>query len=195
MNCEHVKDELAVCFGQPEPPQGLLAHLESCQECLQFWNELRGMAGAMPANESFALEPWELDEAVAMVDRAIARQPLPMALRFRAAAQRWFRAVTDMRPLPAAAAVALVLVISLGTTRFELPAPDPDMSVELLSTSDGLFASIGDEIDDPGDDAVEALLSNFAQPWHSGTAEILIDDITDDEYEYLLQSLDVGDLL
>jgi len=195
VNCEYVKNELAIHFGRDELPPDVLSHLEGCQECRKNWDELRDMAGAMPTNEAFALEPWELEEAVAIVDRAVARRPLPMAIRFQEATKRWLRAVTDMRPVPAVAAVALVLIISLGTMRFELSAPDTDMVLEVLSTSEVSLATTEDDIEDPDDAIVEVLLSEFTQPWHGGSAEWLLDDITDDEYEYLLQSMDVGDLL
>ena len=195
MSCEHIKDELAIYFGQEELPQELRTHVEGCQECRAYWNELREMAVVMPGNDAFELEPWELEEAVAMVDRTIAQQPLPLAIRLRTAAQRWLSTLTDVRTVPAVAAVALVLIVSLGTTRFELSPPDPSLAVEVLSTSQVYFTATEDEIEDPDDAAVEALLSDFGQPWHNGTAETLLDDITDDEYDYLLQSLDVGDLL
>jgi hypothetical protein len=195
MRCEQIKDALVVHFGQDELPRELASHLEDCQTCRESWDELRAIASALPGDEAFALTPSELESAVAMVDGAIKPKPLPMTAKLQAAARRWFGTLTDLRPIPAAAAVALVLVVTLGTTRFEIAEVDTDITVEVLSTSAVSLTATENDIEDPDDATIEALLSDFTQPWQGGTTERLLDDITDDEYEYLLHNMDVGDLL
>jgi len=193
MTCDNVKDELLIGFGRESLPEVLMRHLEQCDDCRGFWEELTQLSGALPENDAFELEEWELDAAMARLDRAIDRRPLPWPARLQVTLSRWLGSLAEVRSIPAAVAVVLVLALTLSTTRFEQMPENTELLASLLA--DTTVVMDEDDVEDPDDMTVEALLAEYTSLWRTGSAELLLDDITEDEYEYLAKSLNVGDFL
>lgn len=185
MKCEKVQDELLLYFGRQELPEQLREHLSGCAECERFWLAAASVAQSLDRDEDFYADESEVEGLVARVDNAIDNIELG---KFSRTASIW------KTYLPVAAVVALMIGISLivfllgsfGSERSQM-ASDGDDSL-LVLYEEGTSAELNEE-------DMRALLYDFATEQHESASEQLIDDLTEEEYEYLQKSLDIGEIL
>ena len=65
------------------------------------------------------------------------------------------------------------------------------MSVETVIADEVNIAAY----DEPDDDMISALISKYSSEQEYGASEALLNDITEEEFEYLMDSFDPGDML
>jgi hypothetical protein len=100
-----------------------------------------------------------------------------------------------MRWLPAAASVLLVVGVGIGG--YFMGRTNLNPATATIDQPTALLLGSVDEsdYDEPDDPTFEVLLSQFTTDRPFDASEKLLDDITDEEMEYLTQNFDVGDLL
>lgn len=95
----------------------------------------------------------------------------------------------------AAAAIVLVAGASMIGFRFGQDTGGT-VSTDTVLVADASTVAAAEEVEVALDhDQVALLIQEFAGDYASGAAERLLDDLTDDEMNYLEQTFDVGDLL
>lgn len=185
MNCQQIKDELLTLVGSETMPQEIQEHLNTCAGCRTFWAELTALTGSLGSDENFYLGETELQSAVDGVDARIDQLEMRKVTDVRSA---WYSYV------PAAAAVILLVGISIsaylmgwftrGDGQAELTSPDTAWVV--LENGDL------DVIDNGSFDYVMYQSTAYD---YTASAELLYDELTEEELEYLDENFDVGEIL
>lgn len=192
MTCTECREQLELSFGQTVPDAGTIQHLNSCAGCSMYWEQLVALAQDLSGDAQFSVDNTAIDKLVQEVEDAI-QPPMDMASITQQKSDKvstW----NLMRLLPAAAAV--LLVVGVGVGGYLVGRTDRDINTT-SSYSTTLLPSTDDETayDEPDDPTFAVLLSDFAADRPYDASEKLLDDITDEEMEYLAQNFDVGDLL
>lgn len=193
MTCTEYRQELEQSFGQTLTEADTIQHLNSCAECREYWEQLASLAQELPDDSQFHSDDATIDALVQRVEDAI--QPsvdiAPITQQESDKVSTW----TWMRLLPAAAAVLIVVGVGIGG--YLLGRNDINQTTGIDDQSVAMpLGSIDDiDYDEPDGPTFEVLLSDFAADRPFDASEKLLNDITNEEMEYLTRNFDVGDLL
>lgn len=185
MTCRECQMQLLDHLGFENLPADLVRHMEDCPECIGLWNELNGVAGYLGDQSLFAPTPAEAATMLVGVNRAIDAMEERSLFDWRTLVGRL---------VPLAASVILLLGLGLSGRWYEPAAPSPDTVTYVIDEySLGMdLAAIEDQLDDR---AVDLLVDEFSHKIAAEPSETLLEDLTAEEYEYLTQNFDIGDLL
>jgi len=190
MNCEQAKERLDLAFGLSELGEDLTAHLDGCPDCAAYWSEIRSLVRVLPADEDFF--PSDEDRAMA-VEGVLAELGPDRAPGLLARLRRWWTVSWNWRPVPVAATACVALLAALVLIQPN-PAPslgESEVTTALLLTSEADLEAYS-EMEESD---FESLLEAYNTRLGGLPSEGLLDDLTEDEYEYLLNSFDVGEIL
>jgi len=187
MNCSECRDELLLRVGQAEPlPSGLRDHLNSCDECRKIYQELKVNCERLGNDTDFVPDGLTEEQFVAAVERRIER--------VRPSRVTW---VAWRRYVPVVAAILIVFAITLLGYR-ELRIEHDNGVVQTADTlvSDGLLWTLYDqEINDFDDEFFNLILSDFVIDRYFDAGEQLLDDLSEEELQYLQENFNVGEIL
>jgi len=200
MNCQLFQDELLLYAGQDRLPDDILNHLESCTVCREVWGEIQTITERLGDDNDFVPVDLNADQFVADVERKIeavsVRTEVSSHLRDQSERVTW---IGWSRYLSAAAAILMLVGISLigswesgkyantGSVIFD-SLTGLDRSVSLL----WLYES---EVDQFDDDVLSVILSDFGGNGYFEASELLLDDLSAEELQYLEENFDVGEVL
>ena len=188
MNCSHFQDQMLLLFGQKQLPEELQSHLAECPSCWDFWEELTGMNEKLGGDDLFFPNDAQAEQLASEVDTVIEkieRDNVPVVTRIR---KGWYERV------PIAAAAALVLGIAIGTYLAGRTAFDTG-GAEIASgiTSVASLYEVGNE--ELQESTVGSLIYDFTAQHSYEASEWLLNDLTEEELDFLENNFDVGDLL
>ncbi|MDH4155781.1 MAG: hypothetical protein OEW00_00695 [candidate division Zixibacteria bacterium] len=189
MDCRTVRDQLMLSFADESLPADVARHVEGCPECTRYLRELQIIGERLGTDDLFYPEVAELKRLVTAVDRQIAE--------LEPAAARPAR-VTPLRPAFGYLAAAAVVVLVAGVYLVSyLSGINGEGGIAGLGRVDTVFQSADEEAElyEPDESSVGMLLYDFVDGRKLTAGEVLLDDITVDELEYLEENFDVGDLL
>ncbi|MFQ5498142.1 MAG: hypothetical protein ACE5FH_00580 [Candidatus Zixiibacteriota bacterium] len=192
MTCEEYSDRLLECVGSVNLPSDLAEHLSECEACRNAWTELKRLAESLAADADLSLGDEEIERLSRAVDLRIqqldaAPTGIPKKLRARTF-PGWPRLL--------ASAAVIALVLGVGAIGYKLGQHSPPLQAESDSTGSAYVSSVGEVQSSALDESdIEGLLSDYAQNYSSGASSQLLDDISDDELEYLQTNLNVEGLL
>ena len=179
MNCKSLQHELYEYLGEPQLPQRLEEHLGGCEECRTLWNELLSLSNHLGVDELFYPEPADTDSLAARVDRALDVRDTPR--------RRPVYSLTKYL-VPMAASVILLFGISKFAGWIN--------HTETSRGIDTVYCYVGDAAAEDFDEStINVLLQDFADHPSVEASEWLLDDLTEEELEYLKENIDVGELL
>jgi len=182
MNCNQVREWLDLNIGC-EPSSDIAGHLVSCKECAAFKSELDELTSLFETpNDRF---PTDLD-ATGLAESTISRLEHKTKV---ISLVSWRRLSTR---LVTAAAVVLVAVGSYWISNDKTATEPPIVSD--LDYNDIQVVLPESELQ-PDDATVQSLYSGLVNVESSMAAEVLLDDLSTDELEYLQKNFDVGELL
>lgn len=187
MKCQEVQTGLYEQFGVAELPDEVMVHLAECDECRGIWAELQEAGSRFGNADGFALNDFEANRLLAAVNDGIdaAREQVHAG-----GAWPWIRWA-----IPVAAAIVLLLGIAfLGNEA----GPDFVSVIDsmLLQDTDTAAETIEMALyDDMDAGTVDVLLEDYSTRPLAEPSGLLLEDLTDDEYEYLAKNFDVGELL
>lgn len=188
MNCSHFRDQMLLLFGRKQPPEELRAHIADCPSCRAVWEELTGVSEKLGGDDLFRPDDLQVEGLASRVDTAIekmGRDNVPVAT--------WIRRLWHER-VPVAAAAALVLGIAIGTYMAGRTALESPVAEFAFEGTDIVSLYEGADVDlDEG--TVDALIREFTAQHGYEAGEWLLDDLTQEELDYLEENFDVGDLL
>jgi len=188
MNCSHFQDQMLLLFGQKQLPEELHSHLAECPLCRAVWEELTGVSEKLGGDDLFFPNDSQVEQWVSKVDTAIEkieRDNVPIVTRIR---KGWYERV------PIAAAAALVLGFAIGTymagrTAFDTGGAEVAFSINGVA---GLYEGGDEELQES---TVGSLIYDFTAQHSYEASEWLLDDLTEEELDFLENNFDVGDLL
>ncbi len=188
MNCSDCRDGLLLHFNQAETlPAEILHHLQSCGECRHLYEQLEVIGGRLGDNADFMPDGLTEDEFVAAVERRIDRlEPSRVT---------W---IGWRRYLPVAAAILLVLGITLvgyRQVRIGYNGGNAKETAEVYDQGSLLWALYDTEAEEIDDDVFDLILSDFVTKGYFEAGELLLDDLTEEELQYLEENLDVRGIL
>ena len=174
MNCDRVQEELLLLFGSPLIPNELQEHIEQCEQCRRFHEELSGLSRNMPDDDLFYPTRQEAEKIQKRVESGIASRSI----------------FSSPRVLAVAASVFLVLGVSYISFRGGDSGGPGDNKTE-----DTIRAQSGDMETELDAESIEILFENVASDPYRGGYELLLQELTDEELDYLEQNLNAGELL
>ena len=185
MKCDLIKDKLLESFGNTKLSSELRNHLNECTECRQYYQELLSITEDIGGEDNFNLTQAEREQFVAKVDEKIDQHEL--------------RKVTDITPkwksyVPVAAAIVMILGIALVSQLSYLF--DSSDRINITENHDSLWINIDKtEIEFVNNDNYENVLIDYSSIDNSVSDEWILDDVTEEEYQYLLDNFDIGEII
>jgi hypothetical protein len=186
MNCDKARELLELSFGSNDLPAELIRHLQECQTCAAFQAELNELSTGLGSDDDFVLAPADLERAVNAVGSAIAPQETTVVTSLR-----W------LRPMIRIAAVVLVVAVSFSAYQIGKYSGPSATSGDVSSSTYGDIVALweGPLENEMDDDFVSILIEDYSDGNYYNAGEALLGDISEEELEYLLENLEVGELL
>jgi predicted anti-sigma-YlaC factor YlaD len=182
MNCEQVREELDLFLGQSELPEEMKAHLATCDECRAYAEGLTSLASTLGDDSAFAPDIFESNKLAWAVEDAIKKPAAPK--------RSWF---ANARYVAEAAVVLLAVAVGVDqyrrTTTVELPSSVDSVKIVQLDTNPLLTDNL-----QVSDAELEQMLLDYSTQDESAASELL-QNLTDEEMQYLEKNFDVGELL
>ncbi len=177
MRCERVQEELMLNIGVEALSPEVLEHVGQCAECRAVKDDLDRVLPNALSDQAFSLSDQVLREIQEKVEKSIAPQ----------------RIFSVQRALAIAASVVLVVGVSYVGFRsggiddpFNLP---PDSSADTFVQT---FDWLESDADSP---SMDALFESVDSDPYRSSYDLLLEEITDEELEYLENNLSAGELL
>ncbi|RKX27653.1 MAG: hypothetical protein DRP45_00405 [Candidatus Zixiibacteriota bacterium] len=186
MNCEQVQQQLELLFGSSDLPKDILAHVEECSACRAFNDELAELGGRFQNDTGLELSEIEIERAVANVAARI--EPRDE----RRLSPRWLTGLSRV------AAALFIVTISYGAYTIGQQQASDDWTSAVSTgqqTGDNLVYIETDEEAQMDNELVTVLIQDFSSGRSFDAGETLLGDITVEEMEYLVENMNVGELL
>jgi predicted anti-sigma-YlaC factor YlaD len=196
MDCDHARREILLGFSRDQETllsPFLRVHLADCDDCTVFYAEQARLAAIMPDDSRFHPSPAETATLLRTVESRIDRLQESRSL-WQSAADRWSSRWNWRQLIPAA--VSLVFTFALGMLASQVLVGGDQSGVIVSSQAvDPLGIDAGLAETEPDDTTVTTLLWDVSASYQSGAGDRLLVDISEEEYDYILNNLDVRDLL
>jgi len=185
MKCDLIKDKLLENFGLLEMPDYVTAHLDECDECRLYYQELLDIKSNVDREDEFYLSQQDQEQFMVQVEQKIDKHELGK--------------VTNVTPkwklyIPVAAAIVMILGIALIS---QIPNLfNGSDQTDITEIDENLWIKIDNaEIEFVNNDNLENVLIDYSSVESSINDEWMIDDVTEEEYQYLLDNFDIGEIL
>jgi hypothetical protein len=198
MNRREDFDDMELFFGRKDPDSG--ANDQPLDNAtLRDMKRLQTLAEHLGADGDFYPDDAEVDMMVARVDGAIdqLRPAGNYTFRSKILAMSWLRRAT--------AVAAVVLLLGTGFLAYlehraaQQPPSLDDVSYETVLMSmrkpDVVAAAIGTDYQALDDDAIDQLLYEYTSNARFSAGERLLNDLSEEELNYLQTHFNVGDIL
>ena len=191
MTCNEVREILDLSFGNDRLPAELLAHLQDCPDCAAFHAELIDLEIEMGDDTVSPFTPSELERAALAVDAKIQPNTTVTVLP-----HRW------MQPMMRVAAAVVLVAASLVAYQAGRHGTTTDTATATATTSQqseeyGALSTLwaSDLEANMDENLISQLIDDYAQDSYWGAGDDLVGDITEEEYQYLMEDFEVGELL
>ncbi|MFH2036234.1 MAG: hypothetical protein ABIJ45_07525 [Candidatus Zixiibacteriota bacterium] len=182
MNCNEFKNSLDERFGDIVLTESENEHLKNCPECREYYN------GTMELNN--CLSGFTVESA-SPIEFALMNEKLDRRIdRFVNRAFGFYR--FGVRYGVAISAVVLVMFVSMIPNLSQLPQ---NYDSSLVPQYSYFETQTVDEDATLDDDYIGLVINNYSANNGYNSSNILIGDIEEAEYEYLMENLNVGDIL
>lgn len=182
MSCTQFREQLIDQFGQSDLSSELATHLETCHECRQLWEELRGLQSEMGSNADSYPSAHESELVAKLVDQQISSTTKATDLR----QVSWLRY---------AAVAATVAIVSISTVVWKMSGGSVPVVTNVDTVSQAFDSTSTDTDEEMSAGAVATLLEDYAGHGSLTAGENLLGDLTDEEAAYLESKMSVGDIL
>ena len=179
------RDELFEQFGNKKLPDELKRVVESDDDLMREWEELQSLEAELPTEDDFKLSDPELDELCEGVGKILDGANVTPVTASRSISPVWQRSIAF------AATLALVAISSLIFNQYQ--STEEIASVD--TPIDLTFGANSDEAVDLSDPMSDALLLNYTNRVDVEPVSMLLDDLTEEEFEYLSENFNVDELM
>jgi len=186
MNCERIQDQLLELFGEKEQSEQIAEHLRGCPECRAFAEELEELSKAAGSNEDFFPDPEITEALIAGVEQKIDRIETTKAVPLHAAWRSYVPAVA-----------ALLVVIGFSATAYMLNVFSSQRSLTARGEGDTTVAVVAEGVQPDSLNAgdINYILNDYTAQRNGTSSDYLLEDVSQDELEYLENNLKAGDFL
>ena len=188
MDCSRFQNEVLLWFGQEGLPEELRDHLAQCPTCRAVWEELVVVSKRLGEDGLFHINDIQVERLASQVDTFLEKHE-----------QDTVGVVTRIQKIwhayaPVTAAAALVLGIAIGIYVAGKPAFESTVTGIPLDEASvvGLYEKNDEELNEG---AVGALIYDFTTQHSYEASGWLLEDLTEEELEYLENNFNVRDLL
>ena len=188
INCEKAYELIQLHFGYDELPEDLLDHLAKCDSCRTYYDEMMSLAGDFGSDVDLPFTAEDIDRAVAVVEGRIDRQPTVV-----------FSPAKWLRPILRVAAVLMVVGLSYSSYQLGLES-NFNAGLDTLQTADAEVDRLAILLEYDADEEIDEgmigiLIDDYCSVISYEATASLLDDISEEELEYLTENLEVGELL
>jgi predicted anti-sigma-YlaC factor YlaD len=182
MNCGLCQQELSDLFGRSRLPQQITDHIDTCPDCREVYDEMVLLSERMGANTDFTPDRDRLKQLVANVEQAI------VSIRGQ-------NSNNSFRNRFLAIAASVILMFGVASISYRLGTISGNKKI--VTTEGGSRQGIGmpDEEETLDETTISILLDDYIFETGYEACELLLDDLTDEEFDYLKKNLDVGGML
>ncbi len=185
MSCDRFKEELFDYIGFDDLPNSIKEHLSECPECQTFWSELNSYGDKLGNESEFYPDESISDAFVGEVNARI--DELESETK-----ETPIKIINYL--LPIAASIVILLGISLSSGYLG------NSETNITNNFSGdLYMQYGSYLEEDEDEMdielLDELLNDYSTSVVSASDEQLLDDLTDEEMEYLKTNFDAGDIL
>jgi uncharacterized protein YkvS len=186
MNCKDYQNLILESFGKNIIQEELEKHLQDCAECRKFKNELGTLSVKLGGDELFSLEQFEVEQMVKRVDAQI--DDIETDKEFKSTPMwKYF--------VPVAAAIFLVLGIAFVGNIIQMFDSSGGVA-ENEFNEDTVIALIDiNDIEDYSNISIEEFMPDFSNQNRDISDEALENDLTEDEYQYLVENFNIGEII
>ncbi len=187
MNCHEIQEMILLHFGH-ELPNEVRDHLERCPDCRTFFEELAAEEEQLGTDELFYPDDEQVERMATQIEVLISSSDSEKSGFEKPQRGIW------RRYLPVAAAAVLVLGLIWGAYQSGIrffSAPGDSSTVDSIAW----VSQNGGEKTELDENTIEALLYDFTTQNSYEASEWLLDDLTEEELQYLENNFDVRDLL
>jgi len=186
MNCRELKDSLNERLGALFLEDEEKRHLQECARCREYYESLKAMEATLQDTPAASLDPNEFASMQMKLDERINRYQMRAISFYR----------LSLRFGTALGAFLLVAVISFWSgLDIGLKSYD-ETSLSMYDTYYLVYdTDIVEDEQDMDDDYIDLLLYEYTNDFGFNAGDILLEDITSDEMEYLEKQLEIGDIL
>ena len=181
MTCQQVQEELDLTFGVEPLSEQASAHLASCDVCRAYAAELTSLTESLGDDAVFAPSIFESNKLAWAVEDA---------MNHPAKQRSW---TSRIRYIAAAAVVLLAAAIGVDQYRrtITVDIPTSKDTTQLASTDTSLLPSTTLDLTNT---ELEQMLLDYSTLDDDAASEVL-QNLTDEEMQYLEKNFDVGELL
>ena len=185
MNCNEVKDLIFESFGVQENNEALQKHLSSCEDCRKLYETLSSQAQKFGTDKNFELSESEQANLLEKINADIDQHELNKVIKVEPAWKSY---------VPMAAAILLVLgvgfisqlIFKFGNGTETATNQDERVSYVALTVEDVTeIKSI--ELDE--------FVDQYSSQYDIDDEINMLDDLSEEEYQYLNENLDIGEIL
>lgn len=182
MNCRHIKKSLSERLGDLDLDERERSHLESCPDCLKYYQSLERLERSLRGVEVEPLSEAELVSIRDRIDEKIDRY-LSRATGFYRLAVRYGTSL---------AAVILLLAVSLVSGLYPVNKGKDVTELQLSRLLDEPQILYEAELDNG---YFSLVLDDYTHDYGFSTAEEILGELSDEEFDFLMINIDIGGIL
>ncbi len=183
MNCNELKDSLNERFGDIVFTDSENEHLDICSDCRAYYNSMAKMDINLSQISIEPASPVEFAQMNVKLDRRIDS--------FVNRAFSFYR--FGIRYGVALSAFILILFVSMIPQLNQLPNNYDSSTTTQYSYYDTQTSEENETLDD---EYIDLVIDNYSSNnGYNNSSDMIIGDLEEDEFEYLIENLEVGDLL
>ena len=197
MNCKDVIELLVTGFGFDDLPAELRQHIDQCPDCMALQQELQSIHRKVEQSSEFDFTDAEIENAVAGVEKRLDAD-IVSTITAKQNSSQFTTFANWLRPMARIAAVVLFVAATYGAYRVgQLQVGTSPGIDSLVVSGDGIDESdwLDSNTEYMDDAMISTLIDDFSDHGYFEAGEAILDDLTDEEMEYLIENFDVGDIL
>ena len=184
MNCEKCQNQLYELFGEKQLPDEIQKHVDTCNGCYELLTELQNVKAGLGTDEQFVEGMIDPDRMVETVNSKIDKLEISKVTSIA----RWKTFV------PAAA--ALVIIVGVGFLSQIMLKIDPSQSNNRIDSIPPVLVKLSQiEIDELNKSDFNEFVDEYSYEYGFDEELESMDDLTEEQFQYLQEHLDVEEIL
>ena len=184
MSCKNYEEEIFESFGTIDISNDLQSHLKSCKACNEIYTNLHALSTGIGSDDLFYDSENAIEKRVDEINTKIDEIELSKVI----SPARWKSYV------PMAAAIFLVLGIGL-ISKLVLYNNDTNLVADLSQNETTLVSLNATETKALSEIEISEFVDQYSSEYRLDNELSLLDDISEEEYQYLEENLKIGEIL
>ena len=186
MNCKDIQDTLLENFGVFDISEDIKNHLRECESCRAYYSELENLHKRMGTDNTFKLDEHQITNITEQINEKIDTLEVEKETK---ATPMWKYFV------PVAAGLVLVLGLALVGNLIHWFENGNGLAMNDDYTDSVMVVISQTDLEDYSGIEIDNILTEYSSQDDVVGEVLLIDDLTEEEYQYLEANLNIGDIL